>query len=146
VEPRTLHDPELDPPRRRNPEHVRRPHLPEEYQRLVANPFLAVFVLLVGLAIVLGVLEFLGPVAIGLALLGVVPVGLLLQYHCLDCGRTGHLFRWKSHACDRVQMRQASDQVRRFRGPNPTYQAMIWAYLLTAVGILVGVVLLAVHI
>jgi hypothetical protein len=143
VEPLTLHDPEHDPPQFRNAANARPPFLPQEYQRLVANPFLALFGLVVWFAAFWGALASRNLILAGVAIPGLIVVGYLLQYHCLDCGTTGLLFRWKSHSCDRVLARQQAGRVRRFRGPNPTFQTILWAYLVAAVTILVAVVLMA---
>jgi hypothetical protein len=138
--PTSTYDPDLDPPRRR-PGVGRPPLLPQEYQRLVANPFLAMFGLIVWFY---GVRQafmiesgYLFLVAI-LSLLGVV---CLLQYHCLDCGATGLLFRWKSHACPRVRARQQNGEVRHLRGPNPVFQTVLWIYGLLALALLVATAL-----
>jgi hypothetical protein len=114
--------------------------LPQEYQRLVANPFLALVGLIAWVAAFRWALNRRSLGAVGPVVFGLVAVFALLQYHCLDCGATGSLFRWKSHACDRVRARQEADQVRRFRGPNPVLQTVLWGYLLAGVAIL-GIVL-----
>jgi hypothetical protein len=117
--------------------------LPQEYQRLVANPFLALLGLIVWFAALRQALAIRNLPLTGLALFGLVGVGYLLQYHCLDCGATGLLFRWREHACERVRARQRTGQVRRLRGPNPVFQTVLWGYLLTGMAILAAAVLLA---
>jgi hypothetical protein len=141
--PSSTHDPELDPPRHRPAGPRRPPFLPQEYQRLVANPFLALLGLIIWFAVFWEALESRNLPLTGLALLALCGVGYLLQYHCLDCGTTGLLFRWKSHACERVLVRQQTGRARRFRGPNPTFQTVLWVYLMIGVAILIAVVLLA---
>lgn len=111
----------------------------------MANPFLAVLGLIAWVAALRQALALRNLAAVGLALLGLFVLGYLLQYHCLDCGATGLLFRWKSHACERVRARQQSNQVRRFRGPNPVFQTVLWGYLLAIVAILAAAVLMAVR-
>jgi hypothetical protein len=100
------------------------------YQRLVANPFLAVL----GLFAWVGALrlswearraEFFLP-----ALLAGLAIPLLFQYHCLDCGRTGHLARAFEHACAHVEMRRQAGRPRRFRGPSPWAQTKLWVVAL----------------
>jgi hypothetical protein len=54
----------------------------------------------------------------------------LLQFHCLDCGRTGWLVRSRRHACPAVRARWRSRQVRRFRGPGVMTQLVLWTYVL----------------
>lgn len=141
MEPRTrslaAHDPELDPPptlrvRRLPPGALL---VPQEYQRLVANPFLALtlFVAWVaGMRLALGSRNLFAVVG---ATAFFVAIVRLLHYHCLDCGGTGWLFRWREHACDAVVARQLSGRVRRWRGPTPTVQAVLWMYLLAVVAI-----------
>jgi hypothetical protein len=131
------HDPELDPPRRPSL-HLRDP-LPEEYQRLVANPFLAVLGLIAwsqALRYAYNVRDPLLLLGVALSLPGVV---FLLQYHCLDCGRTGLLIRWRRHACERVVARRIADRPRRVRGPNPSIQVVLWGYLLLGLAVLAGI-------
>jgi hypothetical protein len=144
LRPPPTHDPELDPPPRRptTPGPARPPFSPQEYQRLVANPFLAVLGLIVWVVAMRQALALRNLAVVLLTLLGLVALGYLLQYHCLDCGATGLLSRWKSHACERVRARQQFDQVRRFRGPNPVFQTVLWGYLLAVLAILAAAVLL----
>jgi hypothetical protein len=95
-------DPEFDHPPRPG---VRRP--PPEvvgfHQRLLVNPFLTLLatmlMLLAGQALARS--RWAGHVPL-LAILGTVVAGLVLQYHCLDCGATGSYLRWRRHACPRV--------------------------------------------
>ena len=42
-----------------------------------------------------------GSTCSGRSLASLVLVVFLFQYHCLDCGATGRLSRWRDHACDR---------------------------------------------
>jgi hypothetical protein len=136
-----LHDPHLDPMPSRHAANgqVGSPWSPQEYQRLVANPFLALLGLVFWFAALRQALATRNLILVGLVLLGLIAVAYLLQYHCLDCGATGLLFRWKRHACERVRSRQTGNQVRRFRGPNPTTQVLLWVYLLGGLAILISV-------
>ena len=54
----------------------------------------------------------------------------LLQFHCLDCGRTGWVLRYGRHACPAVRARCRSREFRRFRGPGVMTQLVLWTYLL----------------
>jgi hypothetical protein len=142
--PTTTYDPDLDPPRPRArigsggwP-----PRLPQEYQRLVANPFLALLGLIVWFAVMEQALRARSILAVWLAMLGLAVVAYLLQYHCLDCGATGTLFRWRSHACERVRIRRETGQVRYLRGPNPVFQTFAWLLLMVVLAILIVPVLL----
>ena len=76
-----------------------------EYQRLVANPFLAVLAWLVDVSLMRAAMKSRSSTLflIGLSLLFVA--FFFLQFHCLDCGATGWLFRYRSHACPAVVAR-----------------------------------------
>jgi hypothetical protein len=140
--PPPTYDPDLDPPRGvRVP--YRPPPIPQEFQRLVANPFLAVFWLVVLFGFLRLALDLRSLPMVGIVLLGLLVAGYLLQYHCLDCGGTGRLFQWRDHACPSVVARQRAGRVRRFRGPNPLLQTILWGYVLGVLAILVYVVTLA---
>jgi hypothetical protein len=135
----TVHDPELDAPRTE----ARRPqgpvHLPQETMRLLANPFLTVSLFFFGLWSAVVAERYKN---IHILLLGVIVVFTsvgFLHYHCLDCGTTGFLFRWRRHECERVLVRRINGQVRRWRGPNPTAQTILWGYALLIVSILAGI-------
>ena len=111
---------------------------PEAYLRLVANPFLALVALVAWLmalyeSIFGGFAGALTPmlVVILLAALGLLP--FTLQFHCLDCGGTGRLSRWKKHACHMAMHRRDSGVRRRFRGPGPSLQLVLWVWFLMAV-------------
>src|SRR6266446_6722744 len=130
----TVRDPDFDPtgPMRPLPPLL----VPQEHQRLVTNPFLAVLALLI--AIYSGqqsadLWKLLTIVAL------IAPV-CLLQYHCRDCGHTAWLFFWKEHACEAVVARQRAGQVRRLRGPKPTTQLILWIYLLGSIALLAAIV------
>ena len=56
---------------------------------------------------------------------------LLIQFHCLDCGATGWLFRYQQHACPRVVARWQNQVVRRFHGPRLRIQLIAW-FIVTA--------------
>jgi hypothetical protein len=108
---------------------------PGPYHRVLANPFLG----LLGVFVWIGVLYRLlhdglaGPLDVALTVL-VLASGLglprLFQYHCLDCGKTGPLRRWKQHICPRVAERHFAGRPRRFRGPSPGVQVVLWLYAL----------------
>jgi hypothetical protein len=131
------HDPDLDSPRQMAVLEPEPPLLPQEFQRLIANPFLALFGLVIWFQAFRYALWLRNLMLVSVIFLALAAVGYLLHYHCLDCGATGLLFRWKSHACPTVRARQLSNQVRRFRGPAPTMQLMLWMYALAGIGILV---------
>jgi hypothetical protein len=133
------HDPELDPPPVRRP--VRLGSDFRRFQRLVANPFLALAALV---GWVIGLRRAYEARNLPVLLVLVASLGgvvFLLQYHCLDCGATGWLFRWKSHACPRSLARQRDGRPLRFRGPTPTTQLVLWGYALL-IGTLLALVVL----
>ena len=142
MEPRLhtpTYDPDLDPPRPTAGANGGPPLYLEEFQRLVANPFLAVFWLIVLFGLLREALAIKSLPLVGLAVCGLLVLGHLLQYHCRDCGSTGPLFRWKSHACPSVLARQQTGRARRIRGPNPYTQMVLWIYVLIGTGILLVV-------
>jgi hypothetical protein len=109
--------------------------VPGSYHRILANPFLG----LLGLVGWIGVLYALlargaagpsGPILAVLVLAGGLGLPRLFQFHCLDCGRTGPLRRWKQHVCPRVAQRHLAGRPRRFRGPPPAIQVVLWLFAL----------------
>jgi hypothetical protein len=123
-----VHDRDLDIPRAASRRGRRLAPSLHEYQRLVANPFLAVFGMVVWFAIIS---EVVGNRRLDLffpALASLILVYFLFQFHCLDCGATGRLRGWRTHSCASVQARRLSGRPRRFRGPSPTAQTLLWFY------------------
>lgn len=108
---------------------------PEAYLRVVANPFLG-FAYLDGWLIVLYEAIFVGfagaltPMLIVMLIAGLGLVPHLMQYHCLDCGRTERLSRWRRHHCPRPLERRETGRPRRLRGPSPPIQVVLWIWLL----------------
>ena len=97
---------------------------PRAYQRLVVNPFLAFLALIGWVALMrFGYRERLLPAFLLAQVLPVLAY-FAVQYHCLDCGATGRLSRWKDHACESVVARRLAGRPRRFRGPNPRSQML----------------------
>jgi hypothetical protein len=134
--PASTYDRDLDPPRPRLSWAHRPPPIPQQYQRLVANPFLGLFGLIAWFSTMRYALLARSLPLVWLMTVGLAGVVLLLQYHCLDCGATGLLFHWKSHACERVRERQQAGLVRTIRGPNPVYQTFLWAFVLMVAAML----------
>jgi hypothetical protein len=112
----------------------------DDYQRLVANPFLGLvalgfWLLAAGYAI----LEVRGlPLVAALVLLFASGFFFryLFHYHCLDCGATGLLQRYRRHSCLSVQDRYRTGRRRRLRLPNPILQFVLWIYVLVALAML----------
>lgn len=114
---------------------------PEAYQRLLANPFLG-FVYLTGWlaamyeTVAIGIAGPLTPMLLAVLVAGLWLVPHLMQYHCLDCGGTGRLLRWRKHVCHRAMERYDAGRPRRFRGPSPPLQVVLWLW-----GLLLGALL-----
>jgi hypothetical protein len=126
-------DPEFRPlvPARRVAEDLE----PGPYHRVVANPFLGLLGVLAWIAILrrLFFQGVAGPLDLVLAVLvlaGGLGLPRLFHYHCLDCGKTGSLRLWKRHICPRVAERHFAGRPRRFRGPPPSVQVVLWLYVL----------------
>ena len=117
----------------------------EECQRLVANPFLGLMLLICAYQ---SFRESLGRKSLALFSVGfclsVVAI-LVVQYHCLDCGKTGWFWRASRHACAAVIARRQSRRERRFRGPGLKLQLAGWFVLLFGVLVLGLVTLAAWH-
>ncbi|HMB08108.1 MAG TPA: hypothetical protein VKP69_30805 [Isosphaeraceae bacterium] len=126
----SIHDPELDPPRT-GARRARRPvPRPQEPSRLLANPFLTASLILFGLLELSSALRSRCLPGLIWALITLAGSGPFLHYHCLDCGATGLLFRWRRHECERAVIRRNTGRTRRLRGPDPTVQTIIWGYFL----------------
>jgi fatty acid desaturase len=128
------------------PDSLAPPIAPESYLRIVANPFAMLVGFVVWLLLgrwILGLLrrnpDLIGPlspllVVLMLAILWALPV--LAQFHCLDCGGTGRLSRWRRHVCPRSVQRRLQGEARTFRGPTPFYQILLWLWLLLAISVI----------
>lgn len=116
---------------------------PELYLRLVANPFLALLYL-VGWLVALYKTVFGGfagplwPMLLVILFAGLALFPYFLEYHCLDCGRTGRLARWRRHLCERSLARLESGRRRRLRGPNPWVQLTLWFWALLALAVVLN--------
>ena len=109
------------------------------HQRLIVNPLLAALALL-------GVWELLRHslavrnVYLFLASLFAGAVSLLLiQFHCLDCGRTDFILRSHRHACAAVVRRQMADE-EPFLPPLVKTQVKAWGILFVTALILLAIV------
>jgi hypothetical protein len=100
------------------------------YQRIVVNPFLGVLAWVIMVAVIgAGVRRH--SVTVFLSGLSLLLVGFALQqFHCLDCGATGWLYRYKRHACPSVVARYENVEFRPIRLPNVPTQVTIWTYVL----------------
>lgn len=123
-------DPEFDT--NRGPTVRLREFDPIEHHRIVVNPFLAVAALTAWGWLLARLLD--GPYpALGLvALPALVFAPVAVQYHCLDCGRTGSYPLRRSHACPGVTARWREKREDRSWLPTARMQLIFWVY---AVGI-----------
>lgn len=110
---------------------------PEAYLRLLANPFLGFTYLLVWVTALyqstFGLFAgALTPVLVTVLLFGLWLIPMFMQYHCLDCGKTGRLSHWRNHSCLPSVVRREVGKRRRFRGPTPVIQVVLWIWLMMA--------------
>jgi len=133
-------DPDLDWPLGSSP--IRLDPYFEQYQRLVSNPFLALAALVPWFAAMRYAFQIKNGLSILFLAAALGAIGWLLQFHCRDCGATGALFRWRRHACELALARQRTQTHRRFRGPNPVTQTVLWGLVVLVMGFLASIVLL----
>jgi hypothetical protein len=114
----------------------------ETYQRFIANPLLTVLDGLLAFLLIRAGLQTRN-LALFLTGIGLLFLAIpLLQFHCLDCGATGWLLRYRRHACPPVVVRWQSRESLRFRGPGVLAQLLAWLGVLAA-GIIGFVILFA---
>lgn len=116
---------------------------PESYLRLVANPFLGFVYLTAWLAVmyetvIVGFAGPLTPMLLAILIAGLWLTPQLIHFHCLDCGGTGRLPRWRKHACPKSLQRSAAGRPRRLRGPSPPLQVILWVWVLMALALFVN--------
>ncbi len=128
-------DPDLDLlPRQARPQ----PMGPVEgYQRFVANPLLGVLGWIIAFALVRESIRRHQLEFFVWAMLFVVVGLVFLQFHCLDCGKTGCLLRARVHICAAVVARRQSGVVGRFHGPGIKTQLVAW-FVILAAGLVLG--------
>jgi hypothetical protein len=102
------------------------------YQRLIVNPLLAVAMCVAAVFFVRFSLQeralwqFLGALAwLGLSFFTV-------QFHCLDCGKTGWFLAARRHGCAPSMARWQHGQPIRWRLPAPKTQLIVWWYFLAS--------------
>jgi len=118
-------DPDFDRPQRQLPDDPR-----SFTKRLVVNPFLVVIDWLAAFAILRASIErhnrILFQIGAGVLLLGL----LLLQYHCLDCGKTGWVLRQGRHDCPDDVAGWRERRSGRLGVPSIRAQIVIWCVVL----------------
>jgi hypothetical protein len=100
---------------------------PQDFQRLLANPFLAVAFLVMWIAAAPWLLFGRPAGWVVPTYASLIAIRYLLQFHCLDCGKTGRLGTWREHRCEAVRYRIEAGQIRWRRGPTPGTQSVFWA-------------------
>ncbi|WP_435009244.1 hypothetical protein P12x_000495 [Tundrisphaera lichenicola] len=113
---------------------------PREHQRVVVNPFLATLVLILWWLSARWLLldgPF-PPLAVATVLI-LVYLPRAVQFHCLDCGRTGSYPFLDRHACSAVVSRWSSRERPRWMPPSARTQLLIWAYVIGALALLMAV-------
>jgi hypothetical protein len=144
--PRPLSSPQRDPEFGSQVEYRDHTHAliaPERYLRILANPFLAlagmvgwVWLLIRAFGKLRANPDLMGPLAPIIVVLlvaiwlGVIP--RLFQFHCLDCGTTGRMARWREHICRESTVRRLAGRPRWLRGPTPFFQCILWMWLALA--------------
>jgi hypothetical protein len=113
----------------------------EDYQRLVANPLLGVLFWIFAFALLRESVRGHNLTLVVWALLFVLIGVLFLQFHCLDCGKTGWLLRSRLHSCPAVVVRRQNALARRFHGPGLKMQLVLW-FTLMAAALVLGMVAL----
>jgi hypothetical protein len=117
-------DPELDPPREY--ESRAAADFARNHSRLVANPFLALLGWILACSVMFKALNARDPLLSLVALLGFMAAILLIQYHCLDCGKTGWAFRAGRHLCPLAAARALAADTPRWIGPGIFTQLKFW--------------------
>jgi len=111
----------------------RPPRVPFEslpsYQRIVVNPLLGVLVWLVMFALIRAGVKSQSSTLFLIGSSLFFAAFFLHQFHCLDCGATDWLFRYRHHACPLIVARSQNREGGRFRFPSVKTQIMIWLYL-----------------
>ncbi len=115
----------------------------EGYLRVVANPFLAFCYLTAWLVVMYKTVAegFAGPLTPMLLAMMIAALWLtphFIHYHCLDCGGSGKLLKWRRHVCHAVVQRRDAGMPRRLRGPSPPLQVVLWLWVLLALAMVVN--------
>jgi hypothetical protein len=142
VPPAIENDPEFRPARRARRDGPAGED-PRYYVRLVANPFLAAFTVLLWIVLLrwlwsARIPPFVQPMVIFGMIAGLFAPFLFLHYHCLDCGATGRIASWQDHECEAVALRRRERKRRMFRGPTPPMQVVLWLWVCVVVAFLVS--------
>lgn len=129
------HDPEFDPVNRIGPSEGANLGF---YQRLVVNPLLAFTLLVPWVMLFAWSIPHAAQVRYWIFAILAIPVLLsrLVQYHCVDCGRTGWYRHRNRHYCRSVAERYLGltpDDSSRW--PTPRSQLLLWIYLIIITGL-----------
>jgi hypothetical protein len=120
---RPTRDPEFDP----EPVGGSRPTIDvvKYYQRLVVNPFLSVIAYAVA-GLVISTFRDRKRLVPATWLIALVAGYYLIQFHCLDCGKTGMFHQWRRHACQSVLHRWQERVMVSSRFPTVSQQLQLW--------------------
>jgi hypothetical protein len=110
---------------------------PEDFQRLLANPFLAGAFLMLWFGAAPWLLFGRPASWVVPTFASLIAIRYLLHFHCLDCGETGRLGKWREHRCEAVRLRVQAGQIRWSRGPTPGTQSVLWTVAYFAVAVYV---------
>ena len=137
-------DPDLDTPRARPRPRNALGETVAEYHRLVANPLPAVMGLVGAWAVLHYSLRLRNLPLFVTALVLTVLCPFLIQYHCLDCGRTDFAFRSRRHACEATQRRWSLGEASVRMPPRLRTQIKAWIWVLF-VAVLLYAILVGIH-
>lgn len=130
----TQFDPDLDmlPPRLESPggEPV------GEFQRLIVNPLLALVGLLGAWSVFHYSLQVRNLPLFLASLVLVVASAFLVQFHCLDCGRTDFTVRAGRHACLKVVHRMRLEEIPPFPALSIRLQVTLWVVSILIVALM----------
>jgi hypothetical protein len=124
----SISDPEFDLPQLQRPASSR-----GFTKRLVVNPFLVVIDWLIAFAILRASIEQHSFILCQIGTMVLFFGFLLLQYHCLDCGRTGWLLRHRRHACPDGVVSWQGRRRDRLSVPGIRTQVGIWCVVIATV-------------
>jgi hypothetical protein len=121
-------DPDLDPPP--SPTSPRQDVWNGTGKRLVVNPFLVVMDWLVAFAILRAAIARVNFKLFQVGAILLLVGFLLVQYHCLDCGKTGWVLRHRRHACRGDVARWQNRRLLPRVFPSVGTQIVMWCFLL----------------
>jgi len=130
----TTFDPDLDmlPPRLESPTGAPA----REFQRFIVNPLIAIVALVGVWALFRYSLQVRNLPLFLLSLVLVVICPLLIQFHCLDCGRVDFAIRARRHACVHIARRMRLDEDPPFPALSIRFQVTLWTVAIIIAGLM----------